>query len=104
MTKQTDQDLYHHHQLLLLSMDRAEEEMEQAWAEPQAPSLSGSCGLSSTSGRPWPNGSRTSTTTASSGISKSSNAEIDSGLTHPRHFARMPFHKETNHGIHRRKA
>ena len=35
MSKQTDQDLYHHHQLLLLLMDRAEDAMEQAWAEPR---------------------------------------------------------------------
>jgi len=40
MSKQTDQDLYHHHQLLLLSMDRAEEEMEQAWAEPRTSPIS----------------------------------------------------------------
>ena len=33
MSKQTDQDLYQHHQLLLLSMDRAEEEREQALPE-----------------------------------------------------------------------
>ena len=40
MSKQTDHDLYHHHQLWLLSMDRAEEEMEQAWAEPRTSPIS----------------------------------------------------------------
>lgn len=34
MSKQTDQDLYQHHQLLLLAADRAEDAMEQAWTEP----------------------------------------------------------------------
>ena len=33
MTKNTDQDLYEHHQLLLLAADRAEDALEQAWAE-----------------------------------------------------------------------
>ena len=40
MSKQTDQDLYHHHQLLLQLMDRAEDAMEQAWAEPRTSPIS----------------------------------------------------------------
>ena len=40
MSKRTDADLYHHHELLLLSMDRAEEEMEQAWTEPRTSPIS----------------------------------------------------------------
>jgi hypothetical protein len=30
----TDQDLYQHHQLLLLAADRAEDVMEKAWTKP----------------------------------------------------------------------
>ena len=40
MSKQTDQDLYQHHQLLLLAADRAEDAMEQAWAEPRTSPIS----------------------------------------------------------------
>ena len=40
MTKQTDQDLYQHHQLLLLAADRAEDAMEQAWTEPRTSPIS----------------------------------------------------------------
>ena len=35
MSKRTNQELYEHHQLLLLAADRAEDAMEQAWAEPR---------------------------------------------------------------------
>ena len=42
MSKQTDQDLYHHHQLLLQLMDRAKDAMEQAWAEPRTSPIHGS--------------------------------------------------------------
>ena len=38
MSKQTDQDLYQHHQLLLLAAD--EDAMEQAWAEPRTSPIS----------------------------------------------------------------
>ena len=40
MSKQTDQDLYQHHQLLLLAADRAEDAMEQAWTEPRTSPIS----------------------------------------------------------------
>ena len=40
MSKNTDQDLYQHHQRLLESMDRAEDAMEQAWAEPRTSPIS----------------------------------------------------------------
>jgi hypothetical protein len=40
MSKRTDQDLYQHHQLLLLAADRAEDAMEQAWTEPRTSPIS----------------------------------------------------------------
>lgn len=40
MSERTDHELYHHHQLLLLAADRAEDAMEQAWAEPRTSPIS----------------------------------------------------------------
>ena len=40
MSKHPDQYLYQHHQLLLLAADRAEDAMEQAWAEPRTSPIS----------------------------------------------------------------
>ena len=40
MSERTDHELYEHHQLLLLAADRAEDAMEQAWAEPRTSPIS----------------------------------------------------------------